>query len=378
MKIAHVVSYVDPDGSYGGPTTVAFNQAKALGKLGHEVTVYAGSPDRVARERDMGRFVLKTFPARVILPRGGFAFLNSMALLAAVRRARSHLDIAHVHIARDLLSLPAAVLMKRAGVPLILQTHGMIDASSRLLAKPLDRWAVTPLLAAASRVLTLTEKEDADIKSIAPSARTARIVNGIESGTPSELSSRPDMVLFLARLHPRKRPLAFIRMAVLLRDELPSTRFVLAGPDEGEGAAVRAAIADSGMADRIEWIGPVSPEQAHRLFDSARAYVLPSVDEVFPMTILESLRAGTPVITTDSLGIAHKCSDYGAAVLTDGSSASLAKGVAKVCRDPAHAEALRAGGAEFLESELQMDSVGRLLDRFYASAQSGEDAADDV
>lgn len=368
MKIAHVVTYISPDGAFGGPVRVALGQAEALAERGHDVTVYAAAPPELAGTSLQDGYTLKTFPARRIAPVGGFAAMAAPQLTKALKTDAASFDVAHIHLARDLVTIPAARQFRKAGVPYVVQPHGMIDASENPLAKPLDAVATRALLRDARAVLTLTDREIVDITGIEPAARTAPISNGIRVGELVPYDNRDDVVLFLARLHPRKRPLAFVEMARALKETLPTTRFVLAGPDEGEGPAVRTAIADAGMGDRLEWIGAVSPDQTEALLASARAYVLPSFGEVFPMTILESLRVGTPVITTDSLGIAPDCERFGAALITDGSSASMAAALLGMVRDTEVADSLRDGGLSYLRRELGIDRVAASLEATYEGA----------
>jgi glycosyltransferase involved in cell wall biosynthesis len=365
MRIAHVVTYISPDGAFGGPVRVALGQAAALAERGHDVTVYAGAPRELAGTTFHDGYTLKTFAARRVAPVSGFAAMTAPDLAKALKSEAASFDIAHVHLARDLVTLPAAQRIRGTGMPYVLQPHGMIDASDHPLAKPLDAWVTKPLLRDAAAVLTLTDLEVEAIRDIEPNARTSPISNGIRIGELVAYDGRADVVLFLARLHPRKRPLAFVEMACVLRDVLPTTRFVLAGPDEGEGDAVRSAILDARMGDRLEWIGAVSPNQTEALLASARAYVLPSFGEVFPMTILESMRVGTPVVTTDSLGIAPDCVRFGAAVITDGSAQALAAGVRGTLTEPRIASGLRAGGLAYLRAKLDIATVGAALEEAY-------------
>jgi glycosyltransferase involved in cell wall biosynthesis len=366
MKIAHVVTYVSPDGAFGGPVRVALGQAEALAERGHDVTVYAAAPAESAGVTHQDGYTLKTFPARRVAPVGGFAAVSAPKLTRALKRDAVSFDIAHIHLARDLVTLPAARRIRSAGVPYVVQPHGMIDASDNPLARPLDAWMTKPLLREAAAVLALTDNEVDDVATIEPSARTRKIINGIRIGTLEPYEGREEIVVFLARLHPRKRPLAFVEMARQLKSTLPHTRFVLAGPDEGEGDAVRWVIDDATMGDRLEWIGPVSPDQTDELLRSARVYVLPSVNEVFPMTILESLRVGTPVVTTRSLGIAGQCERYGAAILTDGTPERLASAVASIIASDQEATRLRNGGIEFLRQELDIARVASTLEELYS------------
>lgn len=366
MKIAHVVTYVSPDGAFGGPVRVALGQAEALAARGHEVTVYAAAPPELARRVARDGYVLHTFPGRRIAPGAGFAMMSSPQLTRALKRDLSSVDAAHVHFARDLVTIPAALAIRSAGVRYVLQPHGMIDASDRLMAKPLDLLATRSLLRDADSVLVLTEKEAADIAEIEPRASSRPIANGVKVTDLPPYSGRADTVLFLARLHPRKRPVAFVEMAEILATEFPDTRFVLVGPDEGEGPAVLNAIASSSTrAGQIEWRGAVSPDETHGLLADARVYVLPAVGEVFPMSILESLQAGTPVVTTDSLGIADACRRYGAADITDGSPAQLAAAVRRILSDSETGMRFRAGGTAYLRKELDIAAVADDLESVY-------------
>lgn len=369
MRIAHVVTYISPDGAFGGPVRVALGQAEELAARGHDVTVYAASPPESAGIVERDGYVIRTFPGKRVVPAGGFAMMSSPHLTKALRHDLPAIDAAHVHFARDLVAIPAARAIRSACVPYVLQPHGMVDRSDKLLAKPLDALATRSLLRDANAVLVLTDQEAADIGEIEPRASIRRIANGMKVEELPPYSGRSNTVLFLARLHQRKRPVAFVQMADLLAAELPDTRFVLVGPDEGEGAAVTEAIASSSARTRIEWRGAVSPDETQSLLADARVYVLPAVDEVFPMSILESLQAGTPVVTTDSLGIADACRRFGAAEVTDGSLEQLAGAVRRVVSDAGAAEQLRAGGTAYLREELDIAAVADDLESVYARGQ---------
>ncbi|CAN5423543.1 glycosyltransferase [soil metagenome] len=292
--------------------------------------------------------------------------MRAPELTRALRRELTSLDVVHVHLARDLVTLPAALAVRKSDVAYVVQPHGMIDASDRLLAGPLDAYATKPVLRGASAVLALTDQEDRDIRTVERGSNVLPIANGIRVGEMPRYEGRKNIVLFLARLHERKRPIAFVQMATMLVDSFPGTDFVLAGPDEGEAPALLAAIEAAGVGDRVRWVGPAAPSATDALISSARAYVLPSVNEVFPMTILESLRVGTPVVTTDSLGIASACERYGAAMITDGSPAELANAVARVLGEHGVAEGLRAGGHEYLRAELDIARVVDDLENLYS------------
>lgn len=371
MKVAQVVTYVSPDGAFGGPTRVAQAQCAALAELGHDVQLFAAAPVDAPEDTNVDGYRLRLFPAKRLAARLGFAGMRAAGLTAALRHEAPSLDVAHLHLARDLVTLPAARALPPRDVPYVVQPHGMIDASSNPLAGPIDALWTKPALRDARRVLTLTAQEDADIASIEPRSRTSRIANGIRVTIAPPLDGREPTVVFLARLHPRKRPVAFVEMAARIAEHRPATRFILGGPDEGELGATRETIERLGLSAVFEIRGAVAPHETDALLRSASVFVLPSVGEVFPMTVLEAFRAGTPAVVTDSLGISDDCRAYDAAVVTDGSVAALADAVIAVLDDPVRAEQLRAGATSYLRDRLDISSVAGTLSEIYEAVIVG-------
>ncbi len=162
-------------------------------------------------------------------------------------------------------------------------------------------------------------------------------------------------------------------MALQVGRVCPDVKFALAGPDEGELDAVSALVERSGLADRFEIIGAVPPEETDTFLAKSRVYVLPSVGEVFPMTLIESFRVGTPSVVTNSLGIADDCIQYGAAEVTDGSASSMADAVIRILTDKQHAQALVRNALSYLSKELNIVDVAQQLEHSYVAAIQRED-----
>ncbi|MCZ0990571.1 glycosyltransferase [Streptomyces diastatochromogenes] len=108
-----------------------------------------------------------------------------------------------------------------------------------------------------------------------------------------------------------------MEMAALVHQELPEARFTLYGPDDGSLPAVRRLIAD-GLTDVVHYGGALDPADAREAYRTAAVHVLASVNEPFGMTVIEAMAAGTPVVLTDTCGIADELARRGAAVVTDG------------------------------------------------------------
>ncbi|MBW8709661.1 MAG: glycosyltransferase family 4 protein, partial [Mycobacterium sp.] len=67
--------------------------------------------------------------------------------------------------------------------------------------------------------------------------------------------------------------------------------------------ALERRAADTGIADRIRFTGPLTGEALQQEYHGADVFVLPSRSETYGMVIAEALAAGLPVIATGAGGI---------------------------------------------------------------------------
>ncbi|GHJ42035.1 glycosyltransferase [Streptomyces sp. TS71-3] len=358
MRVLHAVTLHTPTGAFGGPVRVALNLAKGLAARGHRPRLVAladGFPRPLPA--DVEGVPARLFAARRVLPLG-FSGLTSPALLAGAGRLVRAADVVHVHLARDLVTLPVALAALRARRPLVLQTHGMVDPSGRSLARVLDTLAVRRVLRSADRLLYLTDHERDDLERVAgpcPPGRAVRLVNGVPAQEAGAAPAGPPRVLYAARLHERKRPRDFVAAAPAILRRYPDAEFVVAGPDEGELPAVRALVAGSGLAHKVHLPGPLSGAQMLTELRRAHVYVLPSVAEPFPMSVLEAMSVGTPVVVTRSNGLARDVEKAGA-----GRVVTAADGIADAVLDllaPDTRRAAASAGRALTAEAFSMDTV---------------------
>ncbi len=367
MRVLSVVTLITPHGDYGGPIRVALNQAIALRERGHDVTL-AGAHRGYdgAVPTDFDGIPAKLFRAMTAIPGAGFAGLAAPGLARWLAQNVRDFDIVHIHAARDLVTLPAARSARRAGVPFVLQTHGMIDPSSNPLAGPLDAWLTRPMLRSAKRVFYLTPEERSGLIAVGGDDLQLReLPNGVPLPDAIRREPSPPEVLYLARLAPRKRPMVFVETARRLVGEHPETRFTLVGPDEGEAAAVERAIAALSPS-AVTWEGPLAPESTGDRMSEASIYVLPSVDEPFPMSVLEAMARALPVVITDTCGLAPFVRRTNSGIVTDASQESMDAAVRTLLSDGRLAHDMGERGSRAVRDELSMSAVADILEDVYS------------
>lgn len=372
MRVLQVVTLVSPDGDFGGPVRVAANQTAVLRDRGHQVIVAAGSRGFQGRPpRELGGTPLRLFPVHRIVP-FGFSGMFAPTMWQWLPAAMEQADVLHVHLARDLVTLPAAWLAQRRAMPYVLQPHGMVVGSSHPLAGPLDAGLTRRVLTGASAVLHLTPQESSGLQDV---ARGPLALRQLGNGVPAvdcvpALPARTE-ILFCARLQERKRPLMFVRMARELLARGVNARFVLVGPDEGEGPAVAAEVAAVGDLDRLRWEGPLEPSQTLARMARATMLVLPSVDEPYPMAVLEAMSVGRAVVVTQSCGLAPAVRQYGCGLVVDESLEGLVDAVWAALTHPGTLLEMAGRAAVAARQHFSMTAVVDQLEDSYREAVAG-------
>ena len=358
MRILQIVSLFSPDNAYGGPVTVALNQSKSLIAAGHEVTLLGTFRDDLSPPRTVDSVPAELFRAYNVAPRLGFAGQTSLPLLRWIHNNAAAFDAVHVHVARDFLTLPAALISMRAEIPTFLQTHGMMDRSSHLLAKPLDLFATRPALRKANTVFVLTPAERVDVEAVAgPGVRTRRLINGVPGTNVRAPVSVNTEVLYLARLQSRKRPQAFLQAAARLLDDFPEVKFTLVGPDEGEGTMVQQFVEQLAPPQRVSWEGPTARGNTISRMTQASLYVLPAVNEPYPMSVLEAMSVALPVVVTDSCGLADEIDRAGAGIVVSDDIQDLTAAIARLLSDPGLRLEMGERGRELVATTFSMEKV---------------------
>ncbi|MDF3302696.1 glycosyltransferase [Streptomyces tropicalis] len=369
MRALHAVTLHTPAQAFGGPVRVAVNLTAGLADRGVESRIVAlGSgfdgplPDHVD-----GR-PARLYPARRVLPGAGFSGITSPGLLAGARRLVRAADVVHVHLARDLVTLPIALAALRAGRPLVVQTHGMVDPSDKALARLLDAVAVRRVLRRAGAVLHLTPYErralDAVLGTPDP-GNGVRLVNGVPAQERRPRPPGPPRLLLLARMQARKRPADFVAAAPEVLHRHPGARFVLAGADEGELDGALKLAASLGVAGSVEYLGALAPDAVADELRRAHVHVLPSVDEPFPMSVLEALSLGVPSVVTPTNGLADDLSRTGAGRVA-GTPGHLA-GQILTLLDPAANDRASAAAWQLARTSFSLDAVADRLHTLYES-----------
>ncbi|RKT36064.1 glycosyltransferase involved in cell wall biosynthesis [Microbacterium sp. AG1240] len=362
MKVLHILAHASPDRLYGGPNSVAATQAEGLIARGHEVLLVAGSEGFEPGTENIGDIPAALFRSRRVVGRS-YAYRLTPGMSAYVRRIARGFDVAHIHLARDLTTLPIALKMP---IPLVVQPHGMLSSRSSSLHLLVDQLLTANAVARASAVVALNDAELAELEARYKIRSGFVLPNPVRAGSGSRGSADgPQTVLFLARLHERKRPTLFVEAALDLAAEGARMRFIVAGPDEGQGALLDTLIASAGAT--VERIGSVDAGDVARTMALADLYVLPAINEPFGLTLLEAVSNGTPVVADHTSSLGRELAALNLGRVFDGTRAGLTAAIRSALADERLISTARDRGNELVQARWGIDHASSQLEKIYES-----------
>ena len=261
------------------------------------------------------------------------------------------------------------------GVPVIVSTIPMVETiRHHWFWKTLDRW--TSQLADA--IIVLSEHVRAElikVERLDPS-KFEIIPNGIARHEPHNyaqrqakrallgISSTARLIGIVSRLEePRKGHHILFRAMQQLSSGYPDVYCVVIG-DGPARSSLEAQVRQLGLSDRVKFVGTQYDVEAW--LSALDLFVLPSLNEGFPMAILEAMAAHRPVIATAVAGVPDIIIDHESGILIPpGNVDALARALQELLDDPELAKRLGEAGRTRFEERFDIRHITRQTETVY-------------
>lgn len=370
IKILRIIGRLN----VGGPAIHVVNLTAGLVPRRYQSQLVAGSENEA--EGSMLDYALARGVEPTVIPEIVTAFnvaprdLKALwKLYSLMRRERPH--IVHTHTAKaGLLGRIAALL---AGVPVIVHTfHGhVLHGYYGPVKNHLLRWLERGLALAADRLVTVSEQVKSDL--VGYGVAKADKITVVPLGFDLEpfLTSNPlrgqfrrehgmgdehKLIGIVGRIFPIKNHGLFLDAAARIADRVPLARFIVVG-DGVLRPALEKQARDLAIADRVVFTG--WRRDLPRICADLDVLVVSSDNEGTPVSAIEAMAAGCPVVATRVGGLPDLIQDHRTGRLVPPrDAAALASAVNDLLQNPATALAI---GREARQSVRQQFSVQRLL-----------------
>ncbi len=199
------------------------------------------------------------------------------------------------------------------------------------------------------------------------------VLNNIVS-PPEKIKVRKDVqiplrFLFLGEIGDRKGIFDLLEAIALNRDEF-SQKIHLEVGGNGEVERFKKAVKSKNLEEFITFLGWTSGEAKHEALLSADVYILPSHNEGLPISILEAMSYGLPVISTNVGGIPEVVRvDYNGYIIQAGNKEQIIKAISIFVNNIDLVRTLGRNSLKIVESYYP-PSVFRTLNGIYSELLS--------
>lgn len=202
-----------------------------------------------------------------------------------------------------------------------------------------------------------------------PDGRVEVVYNGVdltELGQPSSgarkrirsefsLVDNDFVAIQVARLNALKDHQTALRAVHRLIEAMPNFKLLIAGDGEERGA-IEATIHDLKLGNHVLLAG--TRKDVADLLAASDMFLMTSISEGIPLTIIEAMAAGVPVVSTDVGGIPEMVTHEHSGLLTRaGDDQALAAAISRMQKDDALRENCIRNGLQVAQQKFSLDTM---------------------
>jgi len=390
MKILYISSYYKPAYVYGGVVRCVSQLCESMVKLKSQVTVLTTNangkdllPVHSTKAENVDGVEVFYYPITRIPPQ---SYYYSPALAEACRQRISEFDIVVLQSLFSSFMGTAIKACREAGIPYILQPHGQLlpwSLRQKWLKKQifLTFFGKTYLNKAAALHCTVPSEAEA-INQLGIIAPKFVIPNGVDCEHFANLPVRgiirqrfqiPNearLLLFLGRLHPKKRPDLAIEALSAVQSLPGETHLILAGPDEMQLIPKLEAHAQQlGCANRMHFTGLLQGDEVLSVLADADLFLMPSEPESenFGMAAVEAMAAGLPILVSEGVPIGHLAEMAGAGRMVPCTADSFRRVTCELLARPDRLKEMGKSGQKLSLQHFEISSVAQQMLAQYQS-----------
>lgn len=372
MKILHLISSA---GVYGAETMV-LNVTEAQKAQGHEPVIGVFRNHRCPNLALVDEARKRNLPVEIFDCRGRFDRLT----VRSIRRFISSHSIQLVHSHGYKSDFYAYLAARATGAAFVATCHLWTRATRSLRVY---EFMDSLVLRRADRVVGVS---DVITKGLLESGISKSKLSTIYNGTDllrfdsagatlrEELGIGNRLLIgTVARLEKQKGLEYLIHAAKDVISEFPDSLFVLVG-DGSLRCRLGELINDLGLQSRIQLLG--ERKDMPGIYSSLDLFVLPSIDEGMPMTILEALAAKRPVVATRVGAVEKLIIHEQTGLLVEARDVpALRDSILRCMRDQPFARRLGSNGERHVQASFSAEAMARNYIEIYKQALGNQERA---
>ena len=251
-------------------------------------------------------------------------------------------DIVHIHSSFGpsfYRKMPFIYMASMADVPIINHIHGAEFDEFFVNASETKKKRIKKIYNKCAVLIALSQEWKERLSRIVP-AEKIEIIENYSILHEDALEQRMERecnhtVLFLGELGKRKGCYDIPDVIESVKQNVPNVKFILAGAGtEADERAIKELISEKEASENTVFPGWVRGEEKDKLLREADIFFLPSYNEGMPMSVLDAMGYGLPVVSTNVGGIPKIVHDGENGYCCDpGNVNRFAKGITEILLD---------------------------------------------
>lgn len=304
-------------------------------------------------------------------PVAKFPFILPSAVISFIKSLDPENTVCHMHMVHIPLFFMLSFFLKRKKIKYVISPHGGFAPNSltnsrwkKLVFRVLFQNYINR---GASKFIALSAGEKADIESYGiESGDIAIIPNGLRIQTFIPPSGRPCSefnvsICYLGRLDYWNKGLNILAAAFA---KLPSKYhdkqliLELIGPDwDGGLSKLRQDFLSTKTIGRVNFHGPLFGERKHEVMIGSDVFVLPSRNEGMPVSVLEAMGLGLPVVVSRETNIPVDAYEAGACLFVNLDADSLAQSLDVLLSDKTRRERMAISAQKYAVTSFSLSKI---------------------
>lgn len=349
LRILRIATDLYPEVT-GGGAIHAHLLSKHQAALGHYVTVLTSNHGKTHRPRVEDR------NGYTVIRDDEFfrLFDNSITpgTLESVRTRLDATDVIHAHSHLYFSTNITALGARYVDTPFVVTNHGLISQTA-------PRWLQSlfiPTVAlftfnTADRILCYTETDRERLRNWKVTKPISVITNGIDCTqfSPDDSVPTSQQLLFVGRLNHAKGLQFLIEAFNRLRAKWPGLQLKVIG--EGSNRhKYENRCANLNITTDVSFLGEIPYEEMPKHYRQSQVFVLPSLNEGLPRTVLEALACEVPVVTSSLPQLKPVVEGAGFTVETE-SVSGLVEAIDRLLMDPTRRKRMGRTGRQRVVNE---------------------------
>ena len=369
LKILHVIPDISPE--TGGPVTAVKELCSTQDKLGHEACILS-TDYGIEKNLSQSNEILVSCTSKT--------WRFSIKMYQVMFEKITWSDVVHIHTMWEYPTLLAIHIARKINKPFILRPCGMLDNWSmkqsnfkkkmylKFFGKKIFK---NPCLI---HFTSLAEQK----KSLIPFQTKSFVLENGVSENALKLNKKffffdvlpsarnKEIILFLGRIHFKKRPDIAIKAFAKIANEFPNCILVLAGPcSSNYKKELNKYVEKTGLNHRIYFTGILNRKTVLSAFRAATLFLLPSYQENFGIAVAEAMANSCPVIISENVDIKDYIKDGKAGLVCNLNEDSFASAIRYSLSNLDKIEIMGKNGKKVVEKNFKWETIAKKIDKVY-------------